>query len=478
MRRPLLTVLCAAVACSGRPGAAPPPRAEFLLSSQDSTFWVVTANGAVHVRGVPITLARYDGKFYELYTADDDYSYRDALFLGERLYRRDIASGDSAVVFADTAVARFAGAYARAHPDERPLEPGDEVDDDPSTNITAQVDVLGVYGPYVSYEYHLDVDQPGSRPWHATRRGVLDLRTGKQTTIGDLFGAAAGHDLAEAGRKSYETTRDSILAERAATHGDDRRAADALLRLQFDETSFSLSSVDQKPAVAFGIPGRGEGAAGSVLELDPVSLAPTPWWRELAAEMPVTNDEGDDRWDHARYQILARYDTSGQIARVTLADSARHEWPVATVLGPLRDVEWLDQPPITDAERNALRSAFNSAATYDETSRVAGNSPVTRRPSPVAYASLQDRPRKPARNVRAHDARAREQHGPRVRRRHSLDDGQDRGDLRVPAQPGERRHGVDRPRGLSRADSPRRSGRHEGERQLRRTVVHGDRRPR
>ena len=38
---------------------------------------------------------------------------------------------------------------------------------------------------------------------------------------------------------------------------------------------------------------------------------------------------------------------------------------------------------------------------------------------------VQNRPRKPARNVRAHDARAREQHGPRVRRRDSLDDGQD-----------------------------------------------------
>src|ERR1041384_2164356 len=122
MRRPFLAVLvlACAVACSGRNAAAPPPRAEFLLSSQDSTFWVATTAGAVHVRGVPITLARYGGRFYELYTADDDFSYDDALLLGERLYRRDIVSGDSIVLFADTAVARLAASYGRAHPDEEP----------------------------------------------------------------------------------------------------------------------------------------------------------------------------------------------------------------------------------------------------------------------------------------------------------------------------------------------------------------------
>ena len=52
------------------------------------------------------------------------------------------------------------------------------------------------------------------------------------------------------------------------------------------------------------------------------------------------------------------------------------------------------------------------------------------------------------------------------------------GDRRVSAQPRERRHGVDRPRRLSRADSSRRSGRHESEHQLRRPHVDGSRRPR
>ena len=35
------------------------PRAEFLVSSADSTFWVSTTGGAVNVRGAPLMLASY-----------------------------------------------------------------------------------------------------------------------------------------------------------------------------------------------------------------------------------------------------------------------------------------------------------------------------------------------------------------------------------------------------------------------------------
>src|SRR4051812_36184107 len=79
-------------ACSGSNAGAssPPPRAEFLLSTVDSTFWIATTSGKVHVRGAPLVLAHYDGRFYELYTADDDRSYDDAYLVSERLYRRDL----------------------------------------------------------------------------------------------------------------------------------------------------------------------------------------------------------------------------------------------------------------------------------------------------------------------------------------------------------------------------------------------------
>ena len=75
----------AVTSCSGShaAGVAPvPPRAEFILSNADSSFWVATTSGQIRVRGVPLLLARYSNRFYELYTADDDRSYPDALFVG------------------------------------------------------------------------------------------------------------------------------------------------------------------------------------------------------------------------------------------------------------------------------------------------------------------------------------------------------------------------------------------------------------
>lgn len=477
MRFRLLAGLCAAgIACSRSPSAAP-PRAEFLVASQDSTFWVAAAGDDVRVRGVPMTLARYGGRFYELYTADDDFSYDDALLVGERLYRRDLLTGDSAAVFTDTTVVRIAANYARNHPDERPLRPNEDGDPDPETSATAEVDVVGIFGPYVSYEYHVDVDMPGERPWHSTRRGVLDLRSGADVQLADLFGTAAADSLEASGRAHLSAMRDSVLAERLTMHGDDLRGADAFLRLRFDPRSFTLSSDDRKPSVAFEIPGRGEGGAGEAIPLEAMALSPTPWWREISAQFPVSNDAGDDIWSHSRYRVLARYDTSGEIAKISLADSSRREWPVVTAAGPLERIEWLDDPRLTQTDRNALLKAFNAAASYDETARVA------LRQSPFAlrfarYARYQSCQGKSARNVRAHDARTCEQHGARVRRRGSVDDGQDGGHFRVSSQPRERGHRVDRPRGLSRAHTPRRSGHHEGQRQLRRANLDGSGRPR
>jgi hypothetical protein len=488
--------LAAFTACSRARRAAdmPPPRAEFLVSSADSTFWVATTTGKLRVRGVPLILARYAGHFYELYTADDDFSFDDALLLGERLYSRDLSTGDSSVVFADTTVERIANAYAKSHPDERPLEPDQEGEAQPSTTATAEVDILEVFGPYVSYEYHVDVDLPGRRPWHSTRRGVVDLRSGKPSAVADLFGPAEARRLAATGRRAYEATRDSILRARGLLHGGDRRAADVLAHLQFDERSFTLSDVDGHPAVSFGVPGHGEGAAGNLVELDPLPVDSAPWWSDLRVGFAEPDSDGNDVWAGSAYTVRADYDTSGTIAQLSLTDSSRRRWPIATVSAPVRRIDWLDRPSQSDAERRALLKAFDQAATYDENARVASNvvraplSPLrltslsrfmapNHLPRPVANASHQDRPRKPARNRRADDARACEQHAAGVRRRGVVDDGQVRGDLRVSSQPRTRRDRVDRSRRLSRADSPGRPGHHAVERQPRGPVVDGDRRP-
>jgi hypothetical protein len=423
------------------------------------------------VRGAPLVLANYGGKFFELYSGDDDYSFPDAAMVGERLYRRDLMTGDSVLVFTDTVVPRFAKEYALAHPGERPLGPDDEGAANPSTNVTAEVDVLEVYGPYVSYEYHVDLEVPGKPLWHSTRRGVLDLRNGKSLIPADVFGGPEGERLVALSRRAYQHTRDSLRGVRSQMNDDARRADDALERLQFDERSFNLTDLDGAPAVQFSIPGHGEGAMGNAVELDAVRGDTTSWWLAVAPGLPTEDDGGSDRWSTATYAVLARYDTAGEIAHISIADSAKREWPLAQVSAPLHRIDWLDRPAIDDGQRRALTRAFSQAAAYDHATRVAAVRPLLH--LVTTHASHENRSRESTRNVRAHDARACEQHGPCVRRRDSVDDGQVRGHRRVSSQPRRGGDGVDRSRRLSRADSPRRPGGDESQRQLRRDELDG-----
>ena len=62
----------------------PPPHAEFLVATQDSTFWIATKGSTVRTRGVPITLAQYDGRFFYIYLAD----------AGRRRKRGSLNAGD------------------------------------------------------------------------------------------------------------------------------------------------------------------------------------------------------------------------------------------------------------------------------------------------------------------------------------------------------------------------------------------------
>ncbi len=239
-----VTLVATVQACSSpRPSATPPPRSEFLLNTADSTFWVKTG-AQTSVRGAPLVLAAYDRRFYELYTADDDYSYPDATLLGERLYRRDLLTGDSMIVFSDTTVPRIAAAYAKAHPDERPLNPDDEGDEDPKTSATAELDVLGVFGPYLSYEYHVDVETPNAPPWHAitARRSRLAIgqtrarrrsvrRLDRCAPHGDRTSGIrrdarlrAGHACVARGRRPARRRRvRAPRLRRAQLHADQRR---------------------------------------------------------------------------------------------------------------------------------------------------------------------------------------------------------------------------------------------------------------
>lgn len=430
----------------------PPPRAEFLVAGTDSTYWVSTTDGHIRVRGEPIVLARYDGRWYEVYSVDDDRSYDDALLVGQRLYRRDLASGDSAMVFADTTVPRLADAYGRSHPDERPLSPDEDGEADPSEQATAELDILDVFGPYLSYEYRVEVSLPAHDAWRSTRRGVIDLRSGRAAAASALFGPAGSRVVAE-GRRAFDAMRDSVARVAGALPREQRAAAAAIARQRFDDGSFSLTTVDGRPAVAFRVPGRGPGPEGNGLELDPLAVDVSAWSPEPASSRASTDSSGDDRWIGAGYRVIARYDTSGSVATLSIADSTRREWPLVSMGAPVHRIDWLDRPPVSAAERSALVRPFNAASTYGEPSQVAvlGG----RNLQLAAHETHQGRSRQPSRDVRAHVAPARQQHGPRVRRRDSFDDGSVRGHLRVQAQPAGSRDRIHRSGRLSRADPPR-----------------------
>jgi len=365
------TVVLVAGAC--RP-QAPPPSAEFLVSAGDSTYWIRTDTTGVRVRGSPILLARYGGQFYEVYVTDDDRSFSDAAFVGQRIYRRDLVTGDSVLVFEDSIVPGMARSYGAANPRARPLRPDEEHDDDPPSSTTAEVTILDVHGPYLSYDYHVDVEGTGAPSWHATRRGVLDLRTGDPASLETLFGDATAARLTRQARLAYLAAIDSVF--RSESEGA-RLLAASLRSYTFDETSFAITDVAGRPAVAFHVPGKGSGPAGGVtLPLPPVAAGDAEWWRDdVRPGLPeVRADSLLERWTRGPVEVAARYDTAfgGTYATLALRDSVRRdEWPIARVQAPIHHIHWLDRPALDSVARTGLARAFNEAAFYDENIRTA-----------------------------------------------------------------------------------------------------------
>lgn len=391
LRRLFPAVLLAACTAHG-PATTPAPRAEFLLVSGDSTYWVTSGPDGLRVRGSPIVLAEYGGRFHELYVADDDHSYYDALLVGQLVFSRDLISGDSTSVFTDTLVDRLAHAYEASHPDEDPLGPDDPVADRPSVVATSDVTLLDVHGPFLSLEYHADTRTRPHPGYHATWRSVVDLRTAQPARLDELLGpAAAARTIAE-GRRSYQAVLDEARAGERAL-GD--VVSLVLSEVSFDSTSFELSDIHGGPAVAFAgrIAGRRDGQGALPLPAIPVDSQ--PWWALVRPGLPTTRDSASARWERPGYTVAARIDAVDSVANVTLLDSAaRHTFVVAQVHTPLRRIYWLDRPPIDSTTRVALNRAFNEAALYDDNVRVA----VRRPPSgakllhPAALVRINPRP--------------------------------------------------------------------------------------
>jgi hypothetical protein len=376
--RPLARIAAVALAATlASCASAPPDRlpvADFLLASGDSTFWVHTGPEGARIRRSPILLTRFDGRFYEIYVADDDRSFYDAVLVGQRIFRRDLISGDSVAVFDDSIVPALARAYAAAHPAERPLLPDEDASEDPQSVATSETEILDVFGPFLTFEHHIDVDAPSVPEAHETRRGVIDLRAGRAASLTTLFGDSAARRLEAAGRRGFELALDSV---RHASDERGRRAAEALDGFRFDGASFALVERDGEPAVSFLVPGHGEVAAGHWLPLPaiPAGGGARPWWDEIAPTLPrASPDSTRDEWAGRGYDVVARYD--GAADRVTVAirgAGARREWRLGDVHGPARALHRLDDPPLDTIARRALARAFDEAARYSEEVRTVAN---------------------------------------------------------------------------------------------------------
>ena len=127
MRLPTIVLLSLAGACALPP--PPPPAAEFLVSAGDQTYWVRSDNSGLRIRGSPLILARTGGRYYEIFVGEIDRSFPKALLSGERVFRRDLATSDSTMIYDDTAVVRLAEQYHRQHPSAQLLGPDDDPED-------------------------------------------------------------------------------------------------------------------------------------------------------------------------------------------------------------------------------------------------------------------------------------------------------------------------------------------------------------
>jgi hypothetical protein len=347
-------------------GASRPPSAEFIVAAGDSTYWVQTSGSNVRMRGSPLVLARLDGRFRELYVVDDDRSFEDALFVGQMLFQRDIITGDSTEIFRDTLVPALSDAYSRSHPDARRLGPDEDVKDEPSVSATADVSVLGVHGPFLSVEYHVDTSGASDDSWHMTRHVVIDLRTGRRVTLGDVLGVSEANSVLGRARASYRETVDSLRRDNRALA---QRAARSLGQFRFDPSNFSLTAPNGSLMIAFSAPGQGTGGEGFTMPIRPIPVAEPAWWAEARKALPTSTREREEHWSHGGFVVKAIYDTTAQPVRMILVDSGGREFAVGGVSAPVHRIYWLDDPPLDKRQRTALTKAFDEAALYEDAVR-------------------------------------------------------------------------------------------------------------
>lgn len=424
---PIIVVLAAgtlAAAGCGKAGKGPALPADFLLTTADSSYWVSSDASGLHLRGAPVLLTRVDGRFHELFTTDDDRSHYHAIFVGQRLFARDVVRGDSVLLMADTVVPRLAMKYASAHPDDGVLQPNEDTVEEPGTTATADIEVIDVHGPYISFEYRTDVDVtvgPRTVDSHHARRGVLDLRSRTAVTLASLFGAAAADSAIASSLSEWDKARAAAVSGGDAAAENTRRAMSAFA---FDARSFSISSAERTPRVRFAVPGETGNASARPVLLAPYSLPTPAWWSDVREQLP-TGQDSVRQWKRGALTVIARALDGGDRARLIIRDGAGKEWVVGELTAPVQQLQWLDSS-VSDATRQALNKLFDDANQGGDDRRIALAPNLQPDSHARLAARLTHRQGDTARQFVVDDAERREHARPRVWRGRSRTDRQDR----------------------------------------------------
>jgi hypothetical protein len=173
-----------------------PPAAEFLVADASSTYWVKSGPGGIHARVSPLILTRTSGRYYEVFVGENTRSYQDAVFTGEPIYRRDLITGDTTLIWNDPRIDAWEKVYLARHPSARLLDPDSDDGEDVTLSASGEADILGVVGPYLLYTHRSTLENEQAEQAD-TARGVIDIRVGKPVPFTTLAGDTAA--LADGG---------------------------------------------------------------------------------------------------------------------------------------------------------------------------------------------------------------------------------------------------------------------------------------
>ena len=314
-------------------------------------------------------IATLNGRLIEIYVADEAINFADATFLVNRVYRRDLVSGDSTLVFADSAGLRDAMTYLRSHPNAQRLD-----DDEPATEgaraFESAITPTVVIGTTIGLEVH-DDHRVGELGTHDSYRATVDLLTGRRLSLAGILSPVQA--AATIGTARQNLVAAVVLAgRREGAVG--KAASRAIAALPFDSLSFSLTRSGDSLAVQFLA--HDEQVIDEVRDthrfaLEPVPVPPPAWWVAARRALPLLLPDSSTRFDVGTVSLIVTYDADD--VAVVAARTGTTTRAVTRMRGPLRRVITVGDSLIAprDQWRRALERAFSESGYYSEQVRAA-----------------------------------------------------------------------------------------------------------